>query len=227
MTAFVPTHRVPPTGIDSWPRPDPQAAVGPRIDGGLDVQVVDGLGDWAKVMFSNGWTTWVDGRLLVGAHTATPTRRAAAGALGGVDLRALLADRTKALSCAGALLLALASVLSWLRGTGISQNSFDVPVKFLFDYEISSNSGPKVGWLLLALAVAVVIAVVKAAWPRLVRGLGGVAVAVAVLYVIQLQRLVSKAPGASLTDAVGFGVVAAAVGGALIAFADRLGTKRG
>ena len=56
MTPFAPTHRVPAGGMDSWPRPDANAPQGPHIDEGLVVQTTDRVGDWAKVVFDNGWT---------------------------------------------------------------------------------------------------------------------------------------------------------------------------
>ena len=211
--------------MDSWPRPDPSAVAGPRIGGGLEVQVVDRLGDWAKVMFDNGWTAWVDGRLLV-ARGAAPAVRATPAAAGATfDFQAILADRTKSFALGGALLVLLSSILPWFRGGGTSTNAFDVQLQFLFDYKTTSTGGLKVGWLLLALAIAIVVAVVKNADTRIVMGAGIGAIAVAALFGIQLQRFVSKVPGASLTDAIGFGVLLAAAGGALVAFSFKLGAK--
>lgn len=58
-----PTHRTPDAGLQSWAAPDPATAVTP-VGGGLPVQVVETWGDWARVVFSNGWSGWVDARLL-------------------------------------------------------------------------------------------------------------------------------------------------------------------
>lgn len=211
--------------MDSWPRPDPSVAAGPRIGGGLEVQVVDRLGDWAKVIFDNGWTAWVDGRLLVArVGTAPAVRPTPAGAGAPFDLQAILADRTKAFAGGGALLMLLSSLLPWFRSGG-SKSSYGIPIKFLFDYKLPTFSGPKIGWLLLAFGVAVVVAVVKNADQRIVIGSGIGATAVAVLYMIQLQRAVSATPGASFTDFIGLGAVLAAAGGLLVAFAAKLGAK--
>jgi RsiW-degrading membrane proteinase PrsW (M82 family) len=62
--AFAPTHRVPPEGLPAWPVPDP---AGPSIPlgGGLELEVIQRVADWAQVRASNGWTGWVDGRRLV------------------------------------------------------------------------------------------------------------------------------------------------------------------
>jgi SH3-like domain-containing protein len=35
------------------------------LAGGLDLQVVQRIGDWARVVAVNGWSGWVDARLLV------------------------------------------------------------------------------------------------------------------------------------------------------------------
>jgi hypothetical protein len=101
-----------------------------------------------------------------------------------------------------------------------------VPLAFLFDYQTSSDSGAKVGWLLLVLAVGVVIVVVTHQDRRIVRGVGIFTIAVGVLYMIQLQRLVGAVPGASFTDFVGLGVILAVLAGVIVTFADKLGAKR-
>lgn len=61
---FAPTHRVPPEGIPAWATPDP-AGTSTQLAGGLDLLVVQRIGDWAEVRASNGWSGWVDARRLV------------------------------------------------------------------------------------------------------------------------------------------------------------------
>jgi hypothetical protein len=46
--AFAPTHTVPPQGMQAWAAPDPSGAVVAR----------------AHILCSNGWTGWVDGRII-------------------------------------------------------------------------------------------------------------------------------------------------------------------
>ncbi|HYU57786.1 MAG TPA: hypothetical protein VEO00_07035 [Actinomycetota bacterium] len=60
---WVATHVVPATGIATYLAPDPNA-VGPTLQPGVELQVLERLGDWARVMGSNGWTGWVDARWL-------------------------------------------------------------------------------------------------------------------------------------------------------------------
>ena len=62
--AFAPTHRVPPEGLPSWAAPDPSGPSTP-LAGGLDLEVVQRVADWAQVRASNGWVGWVDGRRLI------------------------------------------------------------------------------------------------------------------------------------------------------------------
>lgn len=227
--AFLPTHTVPPAGMASWPRPDPQAAQGPHIGGGLSVQVVERYNDWAKVAFDNGWIAWVDGRLLV-PRTAGPPSAAAPpsiGKVGSLDMAALTANAVKKLQLAGAGIVAVSSFLPWFRGQqGVkSANPFDISLKFLFDYKTQDRS-PKLGLLLIAVAAAIVIAIAKSVDAKVLRGVALAASAVGVLYVVQLQRLVSQGQGVSLTDFVGFGVFAAIAGGLVAAFAPQIAARR-
>ncbi|MGP8298009.1 hypothetical protein ACTPOK_08685 [Streptomyces inhibens] len=66
MTApeFLPSHVVPPEGMATWSAPDATLPSAP-LDPLLPVQVVDRRGDWALALCSNGWSAWVDGRLLM------------------------------------------------------------------------------------------------------------------------------------------------------------------
>ena len=61
---WAPTHVVPGEGLQAWQAPDPSAPQTARLAPGLPVQVVERLGAWARVVASNGWWGWVDGRLL-------------------------------------------------------------------------------------------------------------------------------------------------------------------
>lgn len=63
MSSFNPTHIVPSDGIATWSSPG-SAEVGPSLDELLPVRVVAREGAWAQVVCENGWSAWVDGRLL-------------------------------------------------------------------------------------------------------------------------------------------------------------------
>lgn len=62
---WTPGHKVPPPGMQAWAVPDPNSPVIANLGGHLPVQVTETRGAWARVVCSNGWTGWVDGRLLV------------------------------------------------------------------------------------------------------------------------------------------------------------------
>lgn len=64
-STFAPTHRAPATGLGTREQPDPTLQPSNRIDPGLDIEVLERAGDWARVRCSNGWEIWVDGRYLV------------------------------------------------------------------------------------------------------------------------------------------------------------------
>ncbi|MFE0650480.1 hypothetical protein ACFVZH_18025 [Streptomyces sp. NPDC059534] len=61
---FRPTHVVPRDGLAAWEAPDPGLPTSP-LDAFLPVRLEERTGDWGRVLCSNGWTAWVDARLLV------------------------------------------------------------------------------------------------------------------------------------------------------------------
>ncbi len=63
-SGWLPTHAVPPGGLQAWGSPDPATPVAANLDAGLPLRVLERAGDWARVEASNGWTGWVDGRRL-------------------------------------------------------------------------------------------------------------------------------------------------------------------
>ncbi|MFJ6838623.1 hypothetical protein [Streptomyces sp. NPDC091209] len=92
---FRPTHVVPQDGLPAWESPDPSRPTAP-LDALLPVELVDRLGDWGRVVCANGWSAWVDGRLLIAVPQVPPaaTRPLARTA----DPRPLLARVEEALS---------------------------------------------------------------------------------------------------------------------------------
>ncbi|MFE9122787.1 hypothetical protein [Streptomyces sp. NPDC007172] len=92
---FRPTHVVPQVGLPAWEAPDVNRPTAP-LDALLPVQLVDRLGDWGRIVCANGWSAWVDGRLLVAVPQDPP------GASGPpartADPRPLLARTEDALS---------------------------------------------------------------------------------------------------------------------------------
>lgn len=63
-TGWVPTHAVPPQGLRAWAAPDPAGPVVANLAPGLPIQVAEVRGAWARVVCSNGWVGWIDGRII-------------------------------------------------------------------------------------------------------------------------------------------------------------------
>jgi hypothetical protein len=64
IAGWTPTHVVPAAGMAAWDAPDPSRAPIVTLAAGVQLTIVEQQGAWARVMGSNGWTGWVDGRLL-------------------------------------------------------------------------------------------------------------------------------------------------------------------
>ncbi|MEU9131154.1 hypothetical protein AB0D08_24130 [Kitasatospora sp. NPDC048540] len=61
---FRPTHVAPADGLQTWASPDPSRP-SIRLDALLPVRLAGTEGNWARIICSNGWSAWVDGRMLV------------------------------------------------------------------------------------------------------------------------------------------------------------------
>ncbi len=61
---WAPSHSVPPQGLRAWNAPDPSGPVVANLAPGLPIQVAEVRGAWARVICSNGWTGWIDGRII-------------------------------------------------------------------------------------------------------------------------------------------------------------------
>jgi hypothetical protein len=48
----------------AWSSPDPSVAPAAMLPGSLSVQLIEERGAWTSILCDNGWTGWVDGRLL-------------------------------------------------------------------------------------------------------------------------------------------------------------------
>ncbi|MFF5503530.1 hypothetical protein [Streptomyces roseolus] len=68
---FRPTHVVPRGGLSTWQAPDPAYPTVP-LDAFLPVRLMERAGDWGRVLCSNGWSAWVDARLLVAVPDDPP-----------------------------------------------------------------------------------------------------------------------------------------------------------
>lgn len=62
---WAPTHVVPAGGLPAWQAPDPARRPVAVLAERVELVVVSRAGAWAQVRGVNGWSGWVDGRLLV------------------------------------------------------------------------------------------------------------------------------------------------------------------
>ncbi|MFD9333992.1 hypothetical protein ACFWBF_06185 [Streptomyces sp. NPDC060028] len=69
---FHPTHVVPQEGLPAWEEPDLSRPTTP-LDPFLPVRLLSRRGEWGEVLCANGWSAWVDGRLLVAVPQPPPT----------------------------------------------------------------------------------------------------------------------------------------------------------
>ncbi|MGX2998563.1 hypothetical protein JNUCC64_30590 [Streptomyces sp. JNUCC 64] len=127
---FRPTHVVPPGGLPTWEVPDPARPSAP-LDALLPVRLTDRLGDWGRVVCANGWTAWVDGRLLVAVpgpppEAGSPTARTA-------DPRPLLARAEEAVTRYRAAVAELAD--GTLDTEGFQRNTRGLRVGVVVDGE--------------------------------------------------------------------------------------------
>jgi hypothetical protein len=63
--AWAPTHAVPAGGMSAWDSPNPSLAQVISLAESTELAVIGRSGDWAQVRAVNGWSGWVDARLLV------------------------------------------------------------------------------------------------------------------------------------------------------------------
>ncbi|MGH9157097.1 MAG: hypothetical protein ACRD1K_14945 [Acidimicrobiales bacterium] len=222
-----PTHLVPEPGLASWPAPDPAQPQGPLVPARLEVRVLDWNGAWAHIRCSNGWTTWVDGRLLIPVAAPPPVpqpplappppesprpTRPGPTPMGGV-ISAGAAVGVGPMTMGGAALVVVASFLPWYD-FGVSASAWDLPLLFLVTGG-NQLSGLKVGLLLVAVAAVVALPFVTRqplGEPRLLLGAGVVAAAAGMAALIRLAVEQDPKPE------IGVGVLLAVAGGGLIAF---------
>ncbi|GAA1927516.1 hypothetical protein GCM10009837_61130 [Streptomyces durmitorensis] len=68
---FRPTHVVPQDGLPAWEAPDVNRPTTP-LDALLPVHLADRLGDWGRIVCANGWSAWIDARLLIAVPRDPP-----------------------------------------------------------------------------------------------------------------------------------------------------------
>ncbi len=120
----------------------------------------------------------------------------------------------------GAAAVLLGTFFAWITIDDADGNAYDVPREFLWNHQSASGGGLKVGLILLALAGAVGALCFLPGKVKPRRIIGGVVIAITLIYVVQLQRALSDAGDAApgLLSALGFGVLLTLLGAAAIVY---------
>lgn len=61
---WLPTHLAPERGLPAFSAPDPSSRPVARLGPRAEVRVLERAGQWARIVGTNGWSGWVDGRAL-------------------------------------------------------------------------------------------------------------------------------------------------------------------
>lgn len=187
--SFAATHIAPEGGLRAWATPGTAEPLAVAIDPGVPLQVTDWSGAWAQIVCDNGWTAWVDGRLLLPVHGPGPAP-APASPPAPAPIAAPIPARPRHLAVdgfVGATLSLVAIFVPWIRIDGADPvNATDLPVGVLVD----SLRGFDLALLVLALAVA--LCVPRPA-PRLAAAAG--LTAVAALFALQVDPKALLGPG--------------------------------
>jgi hypothetical protein len=228
----------------TWPVPDPAQPQGPRLNAGLDVQVLEWQGAWAKVACSNGWETWVDGTLLVAPAAPAPPPPPPVNAPPPAyapapqsyappsppppstlptfvppgmakTLNAGVQYGVGPLTLAGGALVALASFFNWYSFGPVGASAWDLP----FFYLLTGGDdvrGLKTGLVLLVVVglLAIPLATRKARANDQVALIAGIAAGAIV--VLALVRLLVE--DSIVKPSLGLGFYLAAAGAAMIIF---------
>jgi hypothetical protein len=204
---WTPTHAVPNAGMPAWDAPDAARASVSRLEAGMPVQLLEQRADgWAHISCSNGWSAWVDGRLLAtspapGSRAPVRPRPAAGGGISwlpGVD----------PFVAGGAALVLAGSFVSWLSRGAFSASAWDISLNFLITGK-GTLSGFKAGVVLLAVVVVAIPALSHQPLPTWVVPLvGAVSSAVAVAALLRgLGITPSLDPGIGLFMTLAGGIL--------------------
>jgi hypothetical protein len=166
---WAPTHQVPAAGMAAWSEPNPALSPVAQLAPGVQLRIDEQRGAWAKVTGSNGWTGWVDARILqpvgsVAVPAARPTARAAS-VTGTPELPALI----------GGIMMVASAFLAW--GHWSLSTGMDVPFFRLWPLsEISTLwtwTQPRVGLIMIIVGAVAVLAALLPAIPGGLRVLAG------------------------------------------------------
>jgi hypothetical protein len=161
---------VPGGGLTTFAAPEADQQLSVSLDPGLEISVMEHHHDgWAEVACSNGWRTWVDGRMLVNHPAAAPTAAAAPipsvprpadGAPGSAAPSTTVVTATGDslyltwLPLAAGTLVLVGAFIPWFRTPGGGISAWRVTLWFLFG-RAKTNPQPHIGPVLLVPAALI------------------------------------------------------------------------
>jgi hypothetical protein len=183
-------HRVPQAGLPGYAEPEADGEVTQSLPGGAQVGLVKTQDSWAQVVYG-GTTTWVDGQALnppaLGA-APSPTSSATRSSSTRTSRTSSTApiDVWSAVGALAGIGIIVGAIVHWIQGP-IGINSFDLPMKILFDKSASLDGQPRIGYFLIALGLLAIFASLKPDLTLLRRLAGALTLVIAVLFCYQIQ----------------------------------------
>jgi hypothetical protein len=211
--AWQATHEVPRGGMSAWAQPDPSSPPVTQLAERVRLRVEESRGAWSRVSAENGWSGWVDGRLLQAAGAAGVAPAARAGTrVGNMVVRPL--------PLVGGIAVIVATFLNWMQMG--SSNGFKVGLPFLWGGWEHGGDSPDLGIFTLILGIgALLLAVLPRTSVPLIRVAGVISVVIAVVFAIQVMIMAGDLGGKALdafSDGMSFGPYVNLAGGLLMLF---------
>lgn len=229
-------RHVPSSGLPFFAAPDEDAAPIATLEGGHEVTVVGRRGRWVHLRDAAGLDGWADGSALAGVArgVAAPAEVPESTHPPVEPPAPMVVEKARAplrlgtgpiIGAIGAVAAILGTQLPWAqaKGRNVEANAFEIPVRFLSDWQHLGKSGFELGWLVVILAgVGIVVSLVRGG--GIVRRVLGLAlVVVCAMYVLQWQDFLTSGErglgtGLNVWDVVGYGVVVTFGGGIVMLF---------
>lgn len=205
------THAVPEGGMGASAAPDPSQAPMAHLGAATLLRVDERVRTWARVSASNGWTGWVDGRLLVPVGDGPGDRPSAAGVVAPAALPGQ--ETVWSIAMLGAVVVALATFTEFLQGFAMGEISLSA---LTGDLEISDDFWTTMGVVSLVGGFLALLSVLRRASVRW-RAVAAASTALVVLTAFVMLVVDSGTRGAVVEFR--FGVFGLLLGAALVVFA--------
>ena len=236
LSAASEVRHIPASGLAIFAAPEEDAEPVGELEGGHEVTLVGRRGRWVHLRDADGLDVWADGSALAGVArgVAAPTEAPANTPQPVEPAVPMVVEKARAplrlgtgpiVGAIGGLVVVAGALLPWVQAKGrdVEADAFDVPLRFLSDWQNLGKSGFELGWLVVILAgIGIVVSLVRGG--GIVRRILGLAlVIVCAVYVLQWQDFLTSGErglgtGLNVWDVVGYGVVVTFGGGIVMLF---------